>query len=294
MIEVYSSEPNLMKFTTDVQGRYVSPDRISASLKASNELGSHTPLIDLRIDELDNGRYEYIIPQQLVEGKKYAEVFIEYELEEYGVFRDHKTFEIAQRLIGFNELNTALGEFGIEEYDTFSEIERNVRHIIQSHCNQNFNWWTGEQSVRGAGAVLQLPDRLAKLEGVATHSSAFSNPLQTFPEQGYVIDGDGYILFNSYKQDTLNMFRHKPRTTTYVVKGDWGYQSVPTAIRQAAIELCKGFLCEDIEYRRRYLDNIRTGDVRIQFNAQAYINSTGNPIADTLLAPYVRILYGVL
>lgn len=295
MTEIYSSEPNLKKLVIAVQGVDKTPvdGSVVGTVTGTNDKQTYGTPTALVFDQLDNGRYEYAIPQQAIEGYRYADVDISYELPVYGKFNFRKTYNVVRRLINFDEFNEIIEDYPIE-YKIFSEIEINVRSIIEAHCNQEFNCWEGTQKIRGTDGVLFLSDHLDRLDKVGIRSSFMTETDVILDSPGYEIQGSGFAIENEAKKKTITFFHSTPRTTTFDITGLWGWGAVPTPVRQAAIELLRSFLCEDIEYRRRYIDNIRAGDVRIQFNPGAYQHSTGNPIADSMLAPYVRLQFGAV
>lgn len=295
MTEIYSSEPNLLKVRTEIQGKPTTPaqDAISGWVKATNDKKEYTDPKPLVFNQLDNGEYEYIIKQNDIKGYKFVEVDIKYTLDDYGDFETHDSYEVVRRLINFSELNDVLGEFAID-YTTFDYVEKSVRKIIETFCGQSFNFWEGSRTIIGQEGHLQLPQHLDRLDMVSTYSSVFGDADLVLESPGYELTDQGFGIWNESKSKTITFFHAEPRKTNYQVAGLWGYASVPTAVRQAAIELIKGYLCDDIEYRRRFIDNIRSGDVRIEFADAAYQGSTGNPIADSLLGPYVRFVYGAV
>lgn len=72
----------------------------------------------------------------------------------------------------------------------------------------------------------------------------------------------------------------------FTISGTWGYAAVPIAVAEAAKLLINDYACSEQAYRDRYLDSINAADWKIQFNAQAFLN-TGNVRADQLLNDYV-------
>ena len=295
MRELFSSEPNLVKITTSVQGRPENPvGKPLAVIAVGNDkdaLIKESPT-HLTVNQLDNGEYEIPIPHHYLSDNRYGLLVVEYELEEFGVIRDEKYFSIVRRLMSFDELNGELGEQFAVDYDTFSAIEKRVRMIIQDYTQQSFNSWFGRQTVRGVEGQILLPDNLESLSAVWVGSSlapGFTNKVE-----GYLITDGGQSIYNPSRQETVNFFHSKSNAVDYIIEGSWGYKSVPESVHQAALELARGFLCDDIEYRRKFIDNIRFGDTRIEFAEGAYQDSTGNPIADAMLQPFRRFLIGAV
>jgi hypothetical protein len=157
--------------------------------------------------------------------------------------------------------------------------------------------------VRGAGSKnIMLPKRLI---------SAYSiiNPELNIPldESLYDIRREGLVLrrwyggntstiitvnpiFNPYydvKSDTVS--GHGPTFKSGVeweIDGEWGYESVPTIVQEAALLLIEQYLCPDDTYRERYVTNLRAADYSYSLKGKAY-HGTGNAVADYLLLEYV-------
>lgn len=293
MRELYSSEPNLVKIVTSVQGRPTVPvSEPTVTLFAGNDKNNLELVAPLNAVEIDNGEYDIVIPQHYLKNKRFAAIQFNYELADYGVMQNRQTYDIASRLVNFEELNAALGA-GLEiEYEVFTFIETDVRKIIESYCNQSFNSWQGEKLVQGEDGHIFLNENLEQLTAVTAGSKLIAN--QWIPLEGYVISEAGTSVYNPDRERTISFFHGRESKRNFMVQGLWGYSSIPAAVHQAALELAKGFLCDDIEYRRRYIDNIRNNDVRIEFHDKAYDDSTGNPIADQMLQPYRQFLYGAV
>lgn len=293
MRELYSSEPNLVRLVTAVQGRPTLPlAPPTVQLLAGNDKNDLLEVAVLTANEIDNGEYDIPVPQHLLLHKRYAAMNIVYELPDFGVMEQYKTYDIARRLMDFEELNAMLG-LGMEvDYQTFTFIETDVRKVIESYCNQTFNSWFGTQIVQGEAGNIQLHENLEKLSAINVGSKLIPN--QWSPLTGFIISDSGKAIYNPDRDRTVSFLHGKSAITNYTVEGLWGYSTIPSGVNQAALELAKGFLCDDIEYRRRYIDNIRNNDMRIEFHDNAYIDSTGNPIADQILAPYRLFLYGVV
>lgn len=79
----------------------------------------------------------------------------------------------------------------------------------------------------------------------------------------------------------------------FEITGDWGYKSVPAAIKEAARLLVNDYACSEAAYRDRYLESIKAADWRLQFSSRAW-ESTGNARADFLLSDYVILDWAVI
>lgn len=194
-------------------------------------------------------------------------------------------------MFSFEELNEILGQFSVE-YEDYSNAESNVRKIIESYCNQKFVNWFGDRLVDGYEGHIILPEVIESIDSVWVYSDLIR--VETPNIDGYVISENGQSIFNPERDRTVSFFRQSPGMATYKIKGMWGYSGVPANVHFAALELARNFLCDDIEYRRRYLQSIKNNDIRIEFAKSAYSDTTGNPIADEMLEPYRFIPMGAV
>ena len=287
MKEMYSNEPNLLIHAINVRGVPTRPedDSLTAKLYVSND-GEFGASIPLTTRVIDNGKCEIPIQQNDIQDKRFAKVVVEYDLTDRGHFKDSYNYEIAKRLVTFDQVNDALGPNYAIEYDIYTEVEANVRMIIEAYCNQTFTSWTGTRKVRGQEGLVYLPQHMSKLNSVEVRTNLMGVDVVS-GHGGYELEDNGYAIFNEDKIRTISIFHDKPADNTSMnVYGSWGFETLPVAITQAAIELVRVFLCDDIEYRRRFIDNIRSGDMRLQFSPEAYVDSTGNKIADDMLQPH--------
>lgn len=179
-----------------------------------------------------------------------------------------------------------------------AQIEPAVRHIINAHTGQTFGKYVGKVRVRGANnGSLLLPRKLMRINTVNGGSAS----------DFYDIVGDGFYLtyypmgVPPIKADYygLHMHRggviHNPNNVkwgvfeasrVYEIDGEWGYDEVPSRIKEAAKLLINDYASADTAYRDRYLTSMTAADWRIQFNSGAF-SKTGNVRADQLLSDYV-------
>ena len=185
----------------------------------------------------------------------------------------------------------------------YNDLEPIVRHYLEVYCNQYFGRYEGVETVRGKSFdYLRLPVRLITLNDVSFNE-------ETYEASSFFTGDDGWQLHRAnwetltIKQappdpDTLNpsgviTAPYSRLNTTfwqdrpYDLDGVWGYEVVPSNVREAAKLLMADWSCQDASYRNKYLENFRAADWRIQFKSQAFAG-TGNLTADMLLSDYVR------
>lgn len=185
------------------------------------------------------------------------------------------------------------------------DLERQVRYAIQTYTGQNFGRFRGAMAVSGNGSKsLALPAPLLEFTGLAFDGGVRSLHGLSIINNGWAITG-GRAYIDSIKQappewlldrfdyngkishpyaDTQNYFYDG---VEYIVEGAWGYNDVPSDVKQAARLLISDYSCDEALWRDRYIDSIRAGDWRFEFNAQAFAG-TGNVQADQILSGYRR------
>lgn len=285
MIELYSNEPNKLVYHFMVEDEPVVAQDLDITIATSNDRVTFgVPEIITTGDE-PAGETEFIVPNTILTDFRWAKIVVRYSLPDYGDFNEEFVVPIVKRYIKFNEVNNVLGDDPLS-WAEFVEVERNVRYRIDAYCKQSFNSWFGVQTVNSIDGVVSLPMHLDTLTSVAHNGLALT---------GFTLSEAGFDLFNESKIRTVTLFANRPSKKMMDILGVWGYSSVPSAVRSAAIELVKSELCDDKVYRDKYIDNIRNENIRIQFRDEAYSgDTTGNAFADDILAPYRVFNIGVV
>lgn len=226
-------------------------------------------------------------------------------------YTDTQTYEIVTPILKFDEIASILNPLdpvtSPTDNDQVKAVESAVRHIINVSCGQSFGKQLSvSKSVTGEGRPsLALPMRLINLISIDGNIE--------WPMQVNVL-GDGWFIqfknrgiptirsdFEGFHYDPSNQayssdapiyapraYRHYHFLTNrnYTVTGDWGWLSVPNAVREAAKLLINDYACGDAMYRDRFLNAIQAADWQLEFNPGAF-RGTGNVRADQLLEPYV-------
>jgi hypothetical protein len=254
------------------------------------------------------GGYKVTLPFSLV--NKDSEFVIKWELT-YDENGDEKLYthetpvKVVTPYVTLDEIKEAIPD--ISTYASDSEIlrvEKRVRGIIDTYTGQKFGRFVGRRQVIGAGDIqLKLPERLVSLTDLDG-----SNVLQgvNIPDF-YSVRGDGYYLgvsttipegdyvFENVIRDPDSMWNRGGfrDNTVYTVDGVWGYDEVPTGVKEAALIMIEEALCPQAVYRERYLKAISGDGWRYEFVGAAY-SGTGNVIADQLLEEYRRTAITVI
>lgn len=182
-----------------------------------------------------------------------------------------------------------------QKYADFLEAERVSRLVIDTYCGQTFGKIQTTYAIEGLGQEgLNLPRRIIVLDSVKWFTST-TRPGEIIgaTTNTWEITATGWQIRRPYPR-TLSVIEYPSRfkrNTTYNVAGLWGWESVPTAVEEAAKIITADYLCADHKYRDRYIDAVKSGDWQIKFAIEAW-NGTGNATADALLTDY-RIYPGI-
>lgn len=180
-----------------------------------------------------------------------------------------------------------------------NDLERRVRYSIQTYTATTFGRFRGTIPVQGSDdSKLTLPLPLLELESptgltiygggtiLGSAAQVYDGGIKSAPPD-YVLDqyytsgvpikAPGYFSRFHFRDDVM-----------YNIKGLWGYHDIPGDVRQAARLLIADYACDESLWRDRYVNAIKAGDWRIDFNAAAF-TGTGNVSADQILAQYRRL-----
>ncbi len=252
-----------------------------------------------------DSRYSIDIPFALAQSDRSLEIQWTFDYVEDGhtYEYDNKTYvDVVTPILPIRDIQAILGDnFNDEEV---ADVERAVRHIIQAHTGQFFGKFFGKKYITGSGEpYLRLPSKLISLntvngntywnDALAVRGSGWYLQSRTYGVPTVRADFDGWHedpwgysgrvpIVAPYTKTTFNFLDN----VEYEVDGVWGWNSVPTAVQEAARLLVNDYACSDSMYRDRFLSSMTAADWRIQFHEGAFSN-TGNVRANQLLAEFV-------
>lgn len=288
--ELYSNEPNTIEYPIVSD---IAPTDFVATIKVGNDRNKLVDIaVPLTVTGESTGEYKAIVPNNILNGFRYAKVVIEYTLGQHGLIRDEFFYKITKRYLRFPDMRALLtGEYDLQE-DEFNFIERDVRYQIEAYCNQKFDGWYGTQDVYSTPGFIGLPEHLEYMEYVTPLQgiqSVLSHP-------GFELTNNGFAIVNEDRARVKTIFGDtNARKARYTIRGQWGYSSVPAAVQQAAVAIFQAKMCDDVEYRNKYIKSIRNENIRIEFRDELYDgHTTGNAFADDILDPYVAMPLGAI
>jgi hypothetical protein len=207
--------------------------------------------------------------------------------------------EVVTPIVPLSVLDTLLD--GVSTEDQY-DAERIVRKIIEVYTGQTFGKFRGTVDVAGNDSTqLALPMPLLQLRKMSDDRFDYGINAFTIRGEGWFLGqtpGAYWSIKDAPPEEVLDQvnngviyapgvvkkgdFRY---TSYYTIEGDWGYESVPTPVVEAAKMLISDYACQDSSYRDKYLESMKAADWRIQYTQGAY-DGTGNLKADQLLNPY--------
>lgn len=187
---------------------------------------------------------------------------------------------------------------GFTDIDDIVDIERRVRFAIQTNTGTTFGKFHGTIPVQGAGdEKLTLPLPILRVDSPTTLNiygggwmlgsgvRYFSGGIKACPPDN-ILDqfaaSSGPIM-----APWITPLHWFAQDITYEITGIWGYKDIPEDVKQAARLLIVDYACDESLWRERYINAIKAGDWRIDFNAAAF-TGTGNVSVDQILAAYRR------
>lgn len=215
-----------------------------------------------------------------------------------------ESYQIITPYVTIPEIKDALGSMPPLSDPELKRVERRIRGVVNNFTNQKFGKYTGKYTIQADGEEnLSLPARLISLTSVT--GGDYSAPVGF-----YGIRGSGWYLgpgpsnsdafrrvWNASSQTWANKVIHSPETWRtpktwrdniyYTVDGVWGYENVPTNVKEAMLVLIEIAICPDSTYRDRYVEDVKTADYGYVYTPRAF-NGTGSVVADQLLSEYVH------
>jgi hypothetical protein len=195
-----------------------------------------------------------------------------------------------QELVGFNNQFVELDDSQVVN------LERMCRQIIESTTGQSFGYREGTLKVSASrgGPVLMTGERVISVSGVGLYGLALAYPYAYRPiKTGFGIeavgggwDGDTYTtngpITDPYAVQRIGF----TAGTEYTINGAFGWEAIPTDIKDAALLLAELFSCNEATWRDRYLKAVTAADWRFDFDGRAF-SGTGSVTVDNLLKKYV-------
>lgn len=232
-------------------------------------------------------------------------------------FQQEFSYDIATPLVmpidAANELGFSLSTTS-SKYRSEKELlsaERLARYTIEEVTGLSFGKESKTVTAYGQNSdVLVLNEQILSISQIKENGVVVYNPTNNINEFVYTFEptesgrsirvanyGDireyeGEPLINiaggnsetSYSSTGLRASAFKGGSR-YEVTGTYGFNSVPGDVQQAAILLINDFLCQESNWRTKYVQQASMSDFKFTFLGEAF-SGTGNAIADRILSRY--------
>lgn len=254
------------------------------------------------------GGYRVLLPFSLVQSDRSIEIRWKFNYVEASVTKTYTyttRVDIVTPYVTIDEIKQAFPEvndmFTPDRIDyELRRLERKIRGVIDNYTGQSFGRYVGTRTVVGSGdEELRVQNRLVRLDNIAGSNIIYSSDGVSAPGL-YSTRGDGWYVgfsapiptgdyvFENVIRDPDSVYKRGFRdNVVYTITGVWGWDDVPSEVKEAALLLCEDELCPQGEYRDRYLKSISGDGWRYEFNPNAYYG-TGSVMADQLLEPFRR------
>lgn len=213
-------------------------------------------------------------------------------------YEHRETVDVVTPIVPLSVLTSLLDDVDDEQR---YEAEAVVRRIIEVYTGQTFGRFRGMRQIAGNDNTrLAMPTPLLSFTEMTDGTLDYDPTAFRITGEGWFLGqspGAWWTIKDSPPEEVLDTFNNviyapgvvKKRdfcwSSIYTITGDWGYESVPVPVVQAAKMLIDDYACQDSSYRDRYLESMKAADWRIQFTQAAY-DGTGNLKADQLLNSY--------
>ena len=261
------------------------------------------------VNEISGG-YSVTLPFSLVQSDRTFEIKWEFDYEDFpgaptlSKYEHSTEVNVVTPYVSLEEIKQFIPDV-LDMFDTeekmdmeLRRLERRIRGVIDNFTGQSFGRYVGTRNVIGSGEEqLRLQDRLVRFDNITGSNIIYASDGVSYPEL-YTVRGNGrFVGFSNPLPDGVYQPKNvitDPDTVfsrgfrdnvVYTVSGVWGWEDVPSAVKEAALSLCEDALCPQSEYRDKYLKSISGDGWRYEFTPNAYYG-TGSVVADRLLEPY--------
>ncbi len=242
------------------------------------------------------GEYTMILPVAMNDEETSINVTWTFTISSQTLVVD-EVYQVVTPYIQWSDFYNDFASFN-KSYEDYLEAEKVARYIINAYCGQDFGKREKTNEVDGSGdSALFLPEKLIYLNNVSWYEEN-TNVIYVDQDIPWETAADGWILrkrYDYYDMDPVRTDKTRfTRNHIYYIDGIWGWETVPSAISEAAKILVGSYVCPDVTYRNKYIESIKSGDWRIQFNKNAY-EGTGDANVDNILESYrIHVAFGVI
>jgi hypothetical protein len=260
--------------------------------------------------ETDPGTYYVLIPLQYTDRQRKLSLVWEYTVYNNLISKRHDLYvstpytDIAQALDVIN-YSVDSSDPGYKSFFELVEAEKWARKIINAYTGQQFYLYDDLHIIYGDNSdSLRLPYKFSELHELYANDVLLLDNINDINNLSYdvqisesgfgirvnrsnLLDNTVYTANGMVPPSINDSFGGAfQKNVAYKVQGKYGWDSVPSDIDMACIELMKDYFSKDKSWRNKYIKNVQTFDWKFEYNASTY-NGTGNLYVDQILLPYV-------
>ena len=183
--------------------------------------------------------------------------------------------------------------------DFIEKLERKARYLINAYINSEFKFEYKTVGAYGQNTdLLHLGQRIESFDKITSDDYVIYDSTEEpaidilgatvaiAPSKFAIkVVAEGVNITEWVDQNPLMDPSYFGKDSSYLVRGEYGWKTVPEDIKIALYELINDLVCNDSIYRNKGLKSIQNDSFNIQY-ADGMLNGTGNLYVDSLLSPY--------
>lgn len=268
-------------------------------------------IVNAEEDEVNPGTYKINLPIHVASRNKKLKIV--WSINVGGISESLTTYcDIVTPYVSISEaiddlnLGSDPSDPVFKNYHDIQMAEKYARKMIENFTGQRFYLYDDEIVVYGTDSdILPLPQKINSIHRLTSNDILLVDNINDINEWGYtprvteggfgirldrtdLLDNTVYIA-NGLVPPTVNdiasgqAFKKNYR---YVVKGRFGWESIPDEVEQAAIQIMGHYFSKDKAWADRYIKKVSTFDWDFEYGAEVF-SGTGCAYADKLLSDYV-------
>lgn len=306
MLEVYTGSVGKVNLITYKDGVPTQPDTAPTIVVVDAESGASISSGTATLVDADyEGEYEYTLTSLSTSVDRVLKVTWTYiissrtisEVEYVYVVTPYATVDEITSELGFSSRPE---DYNYYSYDKINSAERTARMIINTELGFSIGKKSKEVTCYGSGAdVLYVGEKMISVSTlkendelvISETSNLFGYPIE-ITETGYsirIIPNTGEDIYEQEIIDpagyNVGRFRNGYR---YDVSGVFGWNYIPSEIKQCVFLLVNDLLCSESTWRTKYLKKINSGQMSVEISSLSF-TGTGNAIVDSLLQQFKSI-----
>lgn len=306
MLEVYTGSVGKVNLITYKDGVPTQPDTAPTVAVSDAESGTLLSSGTATLVDTDyEGEYEYTLTSASTSVDRVLKVtwtytinsFTTSEVEYVYVVTPYATVDEITEELGFSSRPEDYNYFS---YEKIKSAERTARMIINTELGYVIGKKSKEVSCYGSGAdVLYVGEKIISISTlkendelmVSSTVNQFGYPIEV-TETGYsirIVPESGNDIYEQEIIDpawsSVGRFRNGYR---YDISGVFGWNYIPSEIKQCVFLLVNDLLCSENTWRTKYLKKINSGQMSVEISSLSF-TGTGNAIVDSLLQQFKSI-----